>query len=398
MSPRSDESNIIMATTEMEPFVSEVQQRKRFFSPLFRMRRGIPKTIYEEKVGKQEDQSLEDTDENSLTSSSSSSSGSSSFDIIDSLLATLDGEDESSTAAVAPDATQLGTATYDDIPNSSVHACLKLLASEDIDQNRVGLQRLVLLTMGRTLSGLHHSEEVISHILVFGGPMGSIEERLRYVFATMICDSPHDDHQDEYIAPPLVDFDEKEALFDWILDYDPATGMDGNGHHISYYDNSNNDNDDDNSSHYMDDDESEMEPSHPQGKNDGALHTHALRVLSNALGKVASTRRMVSAIGIQEQIPLHGPIWKNITRSLVENIETNRNADATKYSLKILRLLHFIHPELIGPLLKYTLFEHLVFLTEYGEGHSFPMIQSEASYLLNKAEDKLNTGASSLWI
>mmetsp|Transcript_18405 Transcript_18405/g.42257 ORF Transcript_18405/g.42257 Transcript_18405/m.42257 type:complete len:375 (-) Transcript_18405:9-1133(-) len=266
----------------------------------------------------------------------------------------------------------------DDISDNSIHSCLKLLSSDDLDQNRLGLQRLVLLTRGRTLSGLYRSEEIASRVLVFGGSPGSVEERLRSVFSTMICNA---DQAGEPCASQTIsamDMDAKEALFDWILDYDPKTGMDGNGKHISYYDI------DEFSCSSDCSDGHQRQPLHPQGKAEGALHNHALRILANALEWVASFDRKES-LSEMEQEAFQGVVWESIIQSLMENIETNRNVDATGYSLRILRLLHCIHPETIESLLKYALIVHLLFFLEYGKQRLYPMIHSEASYLLEKA-------------
>lgn len=378
MPPTSDKSNLI--TTDPAAAIVNTEERRRngIVSRLFRLRRS-PESATTTKNKARKKKPLDKNYVNETDDESCSSSSSSSFDIIDRILAHLDAGQ-----AVAPDPSRLGTATYD-IPDSSIHSCLKLLSSEDLDRNRVGLQRLVMLTKGRTLSGLYRSEEIASHMLVFGGPFGSVEEQLRYVFTTMICDAPHEDHQEDYLTTPLTEFDdEKEALFDWILDYDPITGVDGNRNHISSYD-------DDCScgSHYLED--MECKTLHPQGKAEGALHNHALRVLANALGRVASSTKTESTTET-EQIPLQGPLWKNIIRTLVENIESNYNADTTGYSMKILRLLHSIHPETIEPLLKYSLLDHLVFFTDYGKCYQFPMIYSEASYLLRQTRHN-----SELW-
>merc|ERR1712193_412134 len=86
---------------------------------------------------------------------------------------------------------------YDGIPiDSIIQKCLNPLSSNDIDQNRLGLQRLELLIKGgrkRSSASAEDDDDFVSKILVCGGPMGSKEEMLRYVFATMICDSPHED-------------------------------------------------------------------------------------------------------------------------------------------------------------------------------------------------------------
>eukprot|EP00536_Pseudo-nitzschia_multiseries_P003579 jgi/Psemu1/8135/gm1.8135_g len=281
----------------------------------------------------------------------------------------------------AQETSRLDTNAYahDNIPDNTIHSCLKLLSSNDLDRNRVGLQRLVLLTKGRTLSGLYRSEQIASHVLVFGGSSGSVEERLQYVFSTMICDVPHEEEAGCHLTTARISMDEKEALFDWILDYEPKTGMDGNGKHTSYYDD-----DSSCSSCFLDGVGAEYEPLHPQGKARGALHNHALRILSNALEWVASSTRGES-LSEMEKNGLQSTLWRSIIHSLVGNIETNRNTDATGYSLRILRLLYTIHPETIDSLVKYAMIDLLLFFTEYGKKIRFSMIYSEASYLLRKA-------------
>lgn len=366
------------------------------FSRLFRLRRPSAeseKTTKTTRAGKNnhlDENHADETDDGSFSSTSSlsfsstSSSSSLSSHIIDRIL--VGPLDTGHTSSIAPDTGCPGAAAYDNIPGSSIQSCLKLLSSEDIDQNRVGLQRLAMLTKGRRLSGLYRSEEIAAHVLVFGGAPGSIEEQLRYNFATMICDNPH-----EYptTVPILLTDpnDEKEALFDWILDYDPITGLDGNGNHVSYCDDDDDGNDDDSSCSYDSycSEHTEYEPLHPQGKAGGALHNHALRVLANALARVESSTTTTTTTERGERlIPLQGSIWKNIICNLVDNIETNRDADATGYSLKILRRLHSVHPETIEPLLKYSLLDQLVFLTEYGKRSWFPVIYLEASELLRQ--------------
>jgi len=226
------------------------RRRNGIFSRLFRLRRSSPEsaaattTNIPRKNNHLDKNYADETDDESFTSSSSSSSS----HIIDS-------------SSIAADTGYPGTATYDNIPgssSSSIQSCLKLLSSEDIDRNRVGLQRLATLTKHkgrRRLSGPYRSKEIAPHVLVFGGPPGSIEEQLRYSFSTMICDNPH-----KYQTTPMLPTDpndEKEALFDWILDYDPITGLDGNGNHVTYYDDDDDDDDDDDE--YFDGEDGELE-------------------------------------------------------------------------------------------------------------------------------------------
>ena len=272
-----------------------------------------------------------------------------------------------------------------------------------------------MLTKGRRLSGLYNSEEIVSYILIYGGPFGSVEERLRYIFATMICNSPHIEHDynngssanennnennnGSYNDDYFDDYEqEKDALFEWLSEYNPnnEVNRNKNKNNTGRYDDDRRD-DDNNFSEQRQQIMSYQQ--HPEGKGNGILHNHALRVLANALGNVSSSMQDYPVVvddddeqGPQRrpQIPLDGTIWKNIIRCIVDNIENtetrrNRNINGTGYSLKILRLLYEIQPHMVLPLLRHTLFTSLVYLIEYGNVHQFPMIYKEASYLLATA-------------
>jgi hypothetical protein len=308
----------------------------------------------------------------------------------------------------------VGRSTFGVVPDSSLRSCLDLLSSSDLDQNRVGLQRLMLLSKGRALSGMHRSEELASHVLVYGGQLGSFEDRLRYVFATMICAAPHDDTgmldrgaflgsqddddddddgDDDSTNPHIDDLDLDE--FDSEFDADRIGGLErpvvANADPSERDGESMTRDDHEEKEDYKgvvetregrdyDDSSDEDDSGEEQGKAWGALHNHALRVLANALTQV------VNSSGDQiVPIPLHDTIWRNLIRAVVTNIENHTNADTTGYSLKILRMIHSIHPEMAQPLLRQTLFPHLVYLSDYGERHRFPMIYTEASYLLKRA-------------
>lgn len=296
-----------------------------------------------------------------------------------------------------------GHSTFGSDPDSSLQSCLVLLSSFDLDQNRVGLQRLMLLTTGRALSGLHRSHELASYVVVYGGQLGSVEDRLRYVFATMICDAPHDDRgMLDQNAFNLSDVDDNEEstnprFDDESLDVFEFDNVQGDGDDFAELHTADdgqkgcvgedrddqiekeNDAGDDGQDSYSSDEDDSGE----QGKAWGALHLQALRVLANALTRVVNSSEKEIA-----PVPLHDTIWRNILQALVKNVENNSNADITGYSLKILRMIHSIHPETTQPLLRQTLFPHLVYLSEYGEGHQFPMIYKEALYLLKRAQSQ----------
>ena len=273
-------------------------------------------------------------------------------------------------------------ATYESLPGNILHSLLKLLSSESLGLNRVGLQRLNLLISGRTASDSYKSKQIAPYVLVLGGPLGSIEELLRFFFVTMICDAPHNVHchrtsrhaeMKHSIRRRLSQ--QEEAVVEWILEYDASTSK-GTANILSgecdgLTDESNYSND------------SERVVRHSQGKSGGVLHNHALKIFANALRKIYAEDPNALT-----EIDLRGSLWRSITTSLVENIERNHNVNATVYSMKILRMLTLVQPAMIVPLLKYNLFPVLVDLKEYGEKQRLPLVSTEASKLLKHARSQ----------
>ncbi len=271
-------------------------------------------------------------------------------------------------------------ATYESIPDNILHSLLKLLSSESLGLNRVGLQRLNLLINGRGTSDSYKSKEIAPYVLVLGGPLGSMEELLRFFFVTMICDAPQNVHchrvkrhaeMKRSIQRRLSQ--EEEAVVDWVLKYDASTSK---GAAIIV---SGEDNDLTSLSNYSND--SERVVRHSQGKSDGVLHNHALKIFTIALGKIYAENPNALT-----EIDLGCSLWRSILTSLVENIEMNHNINATVYSMKILRVLSLVHSKMIVPLLQYNLFPILVDLKEYGEKQRLPLVTKEASILLNLAQ------------
>jgi len=253
-----------------------------------------------------------------------------------------------------------------------------LLSSDDLDLNRLGLQRLNLLISSRFASDSYGSGDITSFVLVFGGPLGSLEELLRFVFVTMICDAPQTncDHADNQLTIRQTLSEEEEALENWILEYDPS------GESVSDDDDERDDGliTRDLSQHSQTWGDSERAWPRSQGKAKGLFHNHALKILANALGTIYAVDPSALA-----RIPLHCSLWRGIVMTLVGNIETNHSAHATLYSIKILRILSFVQPNTILPLVRYNLFPVLVHLENYGEKHEFPMISAQASKLLKHA-------------
>jgi len=408
-------------------------------------------------------------DDDSYSCSSSSSSASSSFDEIDVLLArpvmgtsycdpivldksTVVSSLSSSSATAASLPVEAATAITDQQQqqqqqlqqqqkniNAIIHDCLQLLSSTDIDQNRLALQRMELFLKGRftsivaatasvasssssssdTMPHAAAADVAVAQLLVYGGTLGSEAELVRYLFSTLICNTPGTATSlDEFMVENTScadDDDEEEdadadALFDWILEYDPTTTTTIN----SNTDNHNYDVDDD------DEHSQEQLQQHPEGKADGILHTHALRILSHALDKLTSTTTTMTFVendnsnnnnnttnnigkkGIAS--PLQGPmiIWKNIMQTLLDNIEhPARNINATGYSLRILRSLYEIeeeqyadshhHLRILRPLVQHSFVAQLVYLVDFGQHYQFPMIQTEALFLWNQCCPQTNT-------
>merc|ERR1712054_82734 len=341
-------------------------------------------------------------------------------------------------------------------PNTKevIHSCLRLLSTEDVDRNRVGLQRLAIAV---TKEGQQQRDTPISRALVYGGPSGSDEELLQFVFTALICDAPHDDtcdmdyhNQDEDPTTPDDCRDDKEeeeqkkeALFDWILEYDPSadSSTEGNSRSDSGDIEAGDDGRDEesDSDHFRsspllggskrDNDESiediitalaEFEhrraqrlvddttaPSHDnnntesctdtpklprsESKTNRILRNQALRILSNSLNKFAAQQSSSPQRNEKDDdIPfLHEVVWRNIVASIIDNIENDSDghsrsstAAGTGYSLSILRSLHVLRPDLVAPLMRYTMFERIShYANEHRVVHPFPMIRTEASHL-----------------
>ena len=218
-------------------------------------------------------------------------------------------------------------------------SCLDLLSSADIDQNRVGMQRLIMLT--RNIGDLRSNRAVgqASLAIVYGGENeNSIEEQIRRVFIPFFSDLE-------------------------VIEEDPS---------VSPYDGL----------------VSKMDEEAPKGKKGGALHSLALRVIVNALQRIS----WVAEEGDDYYTPLDlsDPCWRQIVSTLMSNIELNHTAEISAHSMKCLRLLHTLEPATIEPLLCYTLLPYLVHLHGFGKLHRDPLVEFEATRLLKRLQ--LNVG------
>jgi hypothetical protein len=179
---------------------------------------------------------------------------------------------------------------------------------------------------------------LVARALVYGGTNDeSREERLRDIFVTFLCTVDDEDDDDD----------------SWFSG------------------------DDDDSILYSDGEDG------PRGKSWGALHALALRVVANALEQILSTDTDSTA----SIIDFADSFWKQVVSALIHNVELCHNSEeVTMYSLKCLRLLHTLEPIVVKPLLQQTLMPYLLYLQDYGQREKFPMVESEASRLIKRAE------------
>jgi len=136
------------------------------------------------------------------------------------------------------------------------------------------------------------------------------------------------------------------------------------------------------------------QPSRPQGTTDGILRNQALRILATALNKFVAPSSSPQRNEAADFPFLHDAVWRGIVRNLIDGIENDSDGRSgaiiasTGYSLSILRSLHAMRPDLVAPLMRYTMFERIShYATEHhfcGDKaiHPFPMIRMEASHLL----------------
>jgi hypothetical protein len=223
-------------------------------------------------------------------------------------------------------------------PTIRLESSIDLLESEDLDENRLGMQRLVLATKRvPTTPG----DELVARALVYGGTKEELrEERLRDIFVTFLCTVDDEDDDDD---------------------------------------------DDDDASCFSDDDDSIYSDGEdgPRGKSWDALHTLALQVVVNALEQILSTD--TDDTPTASVIDFADSFWKQVVSTLIHNVELcHSREEVTMYSLKCLRLLHTLEPIVVKPLLRQTLMPYLLYLQDYGQ--RFLMVESEASRLIKRAE------------
>ena len=230
-----------------------------------------------------------------------------------------------------------------------IESCIDLLSSTDVDQNRVGMQRLMFLTKLRMMRNGSTSSDQASFAIIYGGKQGSFQDRLRNIFLSFLYN--HDD-----------DNEDNDEDYDYNDDHDDLSCVSSEDSIFS------------------------VENKVPGGKYNGALHAFALRVLANALEQIVSLPIIVTAPEF-DGIDLSDDIWKQITCTLSEDVEMFHSRDIVVYAMKCLRLLHTIEPNVVLPMLRYNLLPYLVHLRDYGRFQKLPMIESEASRVLRRCED-----------
>ena len=93
-----------------------------------------------------------------------------------------------------------------------------------------------------------------------------------------------------------------------------------------------------------------------------------------------------SQLSLEESFNFHDPFWIQVIGAIIDNIEMAYHNEVVGYSLKCLRLLHCLEPVIVQQLLHLSLMPYLVHLKEYGASQKVPLIESEASRLLQNAE------------
>jgi len=214
------------------------------------------------------------------------------------------------------------------------NSCVHLLSSNDLDQNRIGLQRL----LRETVKQHHHvslsSREPTSHAIVYGG--GPMPNRLRQLILTFMSN-------DNEVSDNVYDSDDDSVYLDEAYK------------------------------------EEEEEPEAP-GKSGGVLHSMALKVITNAFEQMLESDQASDALPLD----FNDLFLKRIVSALVFNIQEDATTtpDVAAQSLRCVRILHSYEPEMVLPLLQYTLLPYIAQWRDVGKSLGHPMVEREAELLL----------------
>jgi hypothetical protein len=197
-------------------------------------------------------------------------------------------------------------------------ACVALLSDKCIERNRKGFEYLNALTQP-SISSINPDEaRAIANGLIYGGEPKSVENLLRYHFASFFCD-----------------LREREE----------------------------------------DDDDSDDDDETPWGLHTGALHLEAVKILINSLQLILDEADDTNSR--DPIVDFSCQYWARVFDTLVHNIqESSEDLDLTRFSVKCLLVLHRLNPSVVEPLVKYSLFPFLRGL------RGCSMLQEESEQLL----------------
>jgi hypothetical protein len=227
--------------------------------------------------------------------------------------------------------------------------CIELLSSVDTIANLSGLRKLLKTTRDRGFA------EQASVAFIYGD--GPDEIRLRQIFVRFLSYDPKKNGGDEESvseSSDSTDFDDDDDDDDSYLGESDAECWS---------------------------DSEEEDDSFPSGKESGIHHGDALQIILSSLEKVLQTDDLES-----KSIDFSDPFWKSVVGSLINNIETDYCNEITTTTLSCFRLLHTLEPVLVEPLLNQVLLPYLLHLRDYSDHYHLPLIHSEASRLLARAD------------
>lgn len=218
--------------------------------------------------------------------------------------------------------------------------CLELLESDKKDENRLGVESLLILTDLSKVTR-EDAEEVARAVIYNEGEL-----------ATRLLNS--------FVAFFNVDVDKRFDEPDW-----------------SFADCSNSD------------DASLLEFS--QGSEFGDTHLLALKVLTNCLQVIACHEQDYLSNEITS-LDLASPFWREIMDALVLNLhESSHRPQEAALSAKCMRILECLEPGILTPFLESVVAPLLVHAHEFGKAHHL-FLEKESEELMQSLEAASETG------
>jgi len=226
--------------------------------------------------------------------------------------------------------------------NGHLSRCISLLYSEDADDYLEGLRQLLEIVRDKSLA------KHVSVSLIYGEDDEGTHLQLAFL--------------------PFLSNDEEERIEaddDNVADVDDDDDHDSRSLFLSE------------SSEFLCDSHDE-DGSFLRGLDLGKHHDTALLILLYAL-------RTSSKLSDSEarSINFASPFWQRLTRTLVDNMESNYTERVTTMTLSCFRLLHTLEPVLVKPFLNQLLLPYISHLRDYGSRKGLPIIRREASKLLS---------------